>query len=353
MMQAPRTRQHGAATLLTALLLMMSITVVTLSVARTQITEQKITNNDTWHTRLWLQAESALATGATLLGEKLDDPTWVKDTTKGIAVSTLSLDSSDPAIHTAIVLSRPLDSRQPVTVRATARGLEPSTLRVTVSQAFRPLSVLSPAAESAPPLVLNGCLLLSPFDFHIRPLNADSDVAGDAIWLNRDRPCPVPTGVDLHHGSITEKPFGHDLWTAIFSVDREQLAALAAKEAETLGHDRHYRVARASELHGGRWTGNVGSARDPAVLYFPPDLGCPGFADGVQIYGIVFIDSDCSLPITGNTLQLYGSLVVNGNLNIMDSRMKLGHIQIADALQTQLRFPVLRSVPVPGTWKDF
>ena len=51
--------------------------------------------------------------------------------------------------------------------------------------------------------------------------------------------------------------------------------------------------------------------------------------------------------------EVFGSLMINGNLNTGLSRIRLNHIQLADANQTRLQFPVLRSVPVPGTWKDF
>lgn len=58
---SPRHSQRGAATLLVALVLMMALTIVTLSVARTQLVEQRIANNHHWHTRLFLLADSGLA----------------------------------------------------------------------------------------------------------------------------------------------------------------------------------------------------------------------------------------------------------------------------------------------------
>ena len=51
--------------------------------------------------------------------------------------------------------------------------------------------------------------------------------------------------------------------------------------------------------------------------------------------------------------EVFGTLVINGNLNTGNSKIRLNHIQLADRQQTRLQFPVLRSVPVPGTWKDF
>ena len=58
-------------------------------------------------------------------------------------------------------------------------------------------------------------------------------------------------------------------------------------------------------------------------------------------------------PIADPGFEVFGTLIVNGNLNTGETKLRLNHIQLADRQQTRLQFPVLRSVPVPGTWKDF
>ncbi|MEA2080621.1 MAG: hypothetical protein U9P00_12325, partial [Pseudomonadota bacterium] len=97
----------------------------------------------------------------------------------------------------------------------------------------------------------------------------------------------------------------------------------------------------------------LGTADRPVALVFSAETGCPEFSDGVRLYGVVFIDTDCPEPIAGYSFEVFGSLIINGKLNVWNTKLQLNHIQLADAQQTRLHFPVLRSVPVPGSWKDF
>jgi hypothetical protein len=224
---------------------------------------------------------------------------------------------------------------------------------VRISRLVRPLSVLSPAAESAPPLVVNGCIALPAAGLDIRPLDADQDPAGDAIWLTRDAHCPPLSGIEVHQGRITERALGEDLWSTVFSVDRDSFSAMAADQERLPEVERTYWTAQSEDLVTGRWLQSLGTSERPVALYFPPDLGCPQFAPGVRIHGLVFIDVDCTGSVATHSFELYGSLVVNGNLDTGESRLQLNHIQVADDNQCRLRFPVLRSVAVPGSWSDF
>ena len=97
----------------------------------------------------------------------------------------------------------------------------------------------------------------------------------------------------------------------------------------------------------------MGSPIRPVVVYFPPEVGCPEFSPGVRIYGIVFIDSSCQDPIASVQFEIFGSLVINGDFNAERRYFSFNHIQVADDRLTILSFPVLRSVKVPGSWRDF
>jgi hypothetical protein len=45
--------------------------------------------------------------------------------------------------------------------------------------------------------------------------------------------------------------------------------------------------------------------------------------------------------------------MINGNFNATGALLRLNHIQVTDPRQTRLQFPILRSVAVPGSWRDF
>jgi hypothetical protein len=68
---------------------------------------------------------------------------------------------------------------------------------------------------------------------------------------------------------------------------------------------------------------------------------------------VVFIDAPCTRPLTLATLEIFGTLVVNGDLNTGPGRIRLANIQSEDPQQTALRFPPLRLIRVPGSWRDF
>lgn len=345
-------RQQGAATLLVALVLMMAITVVTLSVARTQLVQQKIANNESWHLRLSLQAEAAVARAMDQLSEHFDTLSWRPDAQEDLLVNYWVPPGDDREVRTEVLFSRPRETGGFISVQATAVRDDQSGLQAQVSQLVRPLSVLTPLAETVPPLVVNGCISATTSGFDIRPMNADSDEAGDAVWMKQGADCALPPGTDTHGGRVFEKSFDDDLWPAIFSVDRESLAALVESQAAA-GGEPIYRSVETADLTGGRWTASLGSPSRHIVVHFPPAVGCPEFASGVRIYGIVFIDGECADPLAGGILEIHGSLIINGSLNPGDANLKLNHIQIADSQQLRLNYPVLRSIPVPGSWRDF
>jgi hypothetical protein len=162
----------------------------------------------------------------------------------------------------------------------------------------------------------------------------------------------LPPATDTHGGGVIEKPFDADLWPAIFSVNRESFAALVETQVAA-GGEPIYRSVEPTDLTGGRWTASLGSPTRHVVLHFPAAVGCPEFAPGVRIYGLVFIDGACAGPVAGGILEIYGSLIINGSFDAGGGNLKLNHIQVADSQQSRLNYPILRSVPVPGSWRDF
>jgi hypothetical protein len=221
-----------------------------------------------------------------------------------------------------------------------------------VSQAVRLLGVLSPLAESAPPLVLNGCLS-STAVVEIRPMNADSANAGDALWRFSGRACQPSARVDSHDGRGIDKPSTLDLWHALFSVDREAYARLAASERSLPAGQRRYWLADAGNGRAPVWRLSVGNTQRPAVVVFPAAAGCPRFAAGVRIVGVVYIDAACHQPPADASLTITGTLAVNGALDTGKALVRLNHIQVADPEQVRLALPVHRVVKFPGSWRDF
>jgi len=348
-----REYQQGAATLLITLVLTMSITIITLAVARTQLVEQRISSNENWSTRLFLQAESGLARGIVYLNSAIGNLSWSTGTGNNKETSQITLETGQPDINTALVFSRAVNFDRMISVQALARRNDGSNILANISQYVRLLSVLTPLAESLPPLVSKGCPTGMPQTIDIRPQDADTEQARDSVWFDTSTACSLPGSVDIHNGSLKTINMANGLWPLVFSVSTEEFMRLAEQEKFLPDQERRYRAAQTTGPGSNIWSRDLGSANYPVVLYFPVEAGCPVFSPGTTIYGIVYIDTSCPDPIASYNVSIIGSLVVNGDLNIADSSMQLNNIQVVDKRQTRLDFPILRSVQVPGTWKDF
>ncbi|HHJ15921.1 MAG TPA: hypothetical protein ENJ80_04405 [Gammaproteobacteria bacterium] len=344
--------QQGAASLLITLVLVMTTSLITLAVARTQLDEQRIAGNDSRHTRLFLHAEAGVAQGLEQLSRRFDSMDWRPGTGSNEFINHTGIDSGRPDIINELVFSYTADADRYIRIQSVARRDDGSALQVSINQQVRLLSILTPGAEKMPPLVLNGCLASLPAGLDIRPLNADTRRAGDAAWLNRALPCPALESADLHNGALAGKNMQDDLWQRIFSVSREEFLALAESEQALPPHLRRYRVVQETAT-GMRWDRSLGTADLPVALYFPALAGCPEFGPGTRIHGVIFIDAGCTRPVATYNFTVFGTLVVNGNLDIGNTGIALNHIQVADPQLTRLDFPVLRAVRIPGSWRDF
>jgi hypothetical protein len=344
--------ERGAASLLVALVLMMSITLLTLAVAHTQLTETRMAGNERWQKRLLLAAESAAEAATALLTRAAPALPWTPADEDTTLVSRARPVESAGGVETRVIYRRSDRNSPFVEIQAISSAQGGHGIAARVSEQVRLLTVLSPLAESAPPLVINGCLS-GGADISIRPINSDSDTAGDALWRYTALPCPALAAIDLHAGRSVVKSRDDTLWTTFFSVSRDEYARLAAAELNLPSPRRRYWQLDPAALVGGKWAHSLGNKDRPVVLYFPAATGCPRFAAGVRIFGVVFIDAACPEALADSRLEVIGTLVINGNANSGHARVELQHIQNADRLQTRLSFPAIRVVRIPGSWKDF
>ncbi|WP_132973547.1 pilus assembly PilX family protein [Thiogranum longum] len=337
------------ATLLIALVLMMAITVITLSVARTGINQASIDNNQQWHDRLFVAAESAIER---LLPVVSTFPETAWSSLPGNEQESWQQNEDDGRVSTELQVTRSPLPRRFLTVQALTRRSDGSGPGVQVTRRFRELSILSPLAELAPPLIIQGCPTDTAANQEVYPPNADSDDAGTAIWLTAGD-CPV-IDIDTHQGAIQPISLAGELWDALFTLDREAYAELAGQQQNLPDDQRRYWIATTDDLDSqGRWPRSLGSIDQHKLLYFPPEVGCPGFAAGVRIYGVVFIDTPCIGPLTLTSLDITGTLIINGRVNPGSGRVQIANIQIEDPRQAALRFPAFRLIRVPGSWRDF
>ncbi|VAW72160.1 hypothetical protein MNBD_GAMMA14-985 [hydrothermal vent metagenome] len=342
-------RQRGVATLLIALVLMLAVTVLTLSVARSSINQTNIDNNQQWHDHLFIAAESAIER---LLPDLTEIPESEWRRLPGEEQDIWQQSENDNQITTDLQIIRSPLPRRFITIQASTRRSEGSGPGVQITRQFRELGILSPLGELAPPLVTRGCPTDTALNQEIYPRDADSNKANVAIWLT-DGACPA-SEMDTHGGAIQAMVLPDELWDALFTLDREAYAELVEQEQRLPASQRRYWIATPADLDSqGRWSRSLGTVDQHRLLYFPPETGCPEFAAGVRLYGVVFIDAPCPRPLARLSLDLYGTLIVNGRVNLGPGAVQLANIQLEDSRQAALRFPALRLTRVPGTWRDF
>ena len=345
-------RQRGSASLLVALILMMAMTLAILSVGRTHVTETRMAGNEQLQARLSTVAESEWEKATTVLTDSPGQLAWNRPLEGKVLTSQLWPAKTADGVTTTVVYQRTDEGSPLIDIQATASQAGGVGISGRNSQTVRLLTVLSPLAETAPPLVVNGCLMGS-VNIAIRPINSDTDAAGDALWYFADAPCPAFTAIDLHGGRFARKPLERSLWSTFFSVNRDDYARLAALDLALPPGQRRYWYIESSDLTVGKWNRSLGSADKPVVVYFPQATGCPRFTAGVRIFGVVFIDTACPQPLASMTLEVVGNLVINGATNAGHATTQLSHIQTADKRQTRLSLPAIKVVKIPGTWKDF
>ena len=337
----------GAASLLMLLVLAMLASLATLSLARTELHALRLDAGQQRHDRALAVAESAIQR---LLARMpgLEDAGW-NSSAEGPERRILS-DTLD-SLAVELELERtPLPARF-LRVHASVRaGPAEHPLRV-IRQTFRHLGILSPRGEQAPPLVLTGCLFDGAAMGDIYPLRADTDLAGDALW---EAPgCPPPAS-DLHAGRAQPWNAQASLASALLSVDGDTLAQLALAQTQLPWGQRDYVLATSADLDAsGRWWRDLGSPGHPVLLRVPETLGCPGFADGVRIHGLVLIEAPCPSGISAGNLDIHGTLAIEGDLVPASGGWTLAHPSLSEGGAQALRFPPLAHVPVPGSWSDF
>jgi hypothetical protein len=346
-------RQHGSASLLVALVLMMAMTLLTLSVARTQLAETRTDGNSRWHTRLSSVSESEWGIASAVLTDAPDQLVWVPSSEGKGLMSQMRTGETAEGLETTLLYQRTDTSSRVIDIQAITSQTGRIGLSGRTRQAVRLLTVLSPLAETAPPLVINGCLAAESANIHIRPINSDTDTAGDALWHFAGAPCPAFESIDRHGGRIARKPLEGPLWSTFFSISRDDYAQLATSDLSLAAEQRRYWWVATSGLIGGEWNRSLGSADAPVVVYFPQTTGCPRFSAGVRIFGVVFIAAACAHPLAATQLEVVGNLVINGDASAGHATVQLNHIRAADGRQSRLSLPTIRAVKIPGSWRDF
>lgn len=350
--------QHGAATLVVCLALVIACTALAISLAHTTTMERRMARN----TLLAKQAQEAAIAGLNFGNAwlKRQRPDWLV-MAGGREVATP--DDNPPALQSrtgdafAVNLTFERDAlwQGYILVRATASPASAVEIEARASQYVRPTSVLTVAGETAPPLIVDGCADLSGAS-DLYPADADTTYAGAAVATSDLAACIHAGGSSLHGGTVQGEAFAvGDLWGYLFTVDRAELESLAAEQAalELPANLRDYWWVSAGDLSAGEWRHSLGSLQRPVVLVVPAELGCPRFSGGAQIVGLVFIEADCTGAPAWGDVRIHGSLTVAGGVDALGPTSRLSHIGQLPGGPARIELPPLEVTQLAGSWKDF
>ena len=140
-----------------------------------------------------------------------------------------------------------------------------------------------------------------------------------------------------------------NLWDLTFSVSRQTLREIAASEvaAGTSDEDRTVVWVYDDKNYHKSW----GSADSPIILIFDEDADCPKINGGPEIFGMVFIDSDCDRSSGWGGLKVTGTVAVNGKIKKLTANTEISAWGTAANDTNNLKSS--RVARIPATWRDF
>ena len=350
----PETTQRGAATLLTALALILALSGLALAVSHTAVLEQHMTSKQHRKQEALAAAEAAAESGlASLLG---DGPRWLP-ADEGLelalpATPLPTLRSSDGSrFGINLVLSRHPLRPGFVRLHASAEARRAEDIAARVRFSARLYSVLSATGERAPPLLIDGCIPPGGPAVDVFPQAEDAE----AVVLSGGDRCVPADRFRLHGGRVHTLAFpGGSLWPRIFGVTRAQFRKLAEMEAASSLplHERRHLWVRTSDLSGGRWSLSLGRPEQPVVIVFPESTGCVALAEGTEIHGVLYMEADCTGAPAWGSVRIHGTLAVTGTLPVLGRYSRIAHIRHARGRPDRLFLPTIAVIPVPGSWND-
>lgn len=368
---APLPLQRGMATLAVALVLLVAATIMTFSVARTGLLEQRIATTELRAMEAQHRAEALLDYAISwAASNRIPGGSWSADpSTTGFSIAAFS--GSYPAMAAAYsgeAFNHQLRFRRNdaeadfVEVIATATSA--SGISSEVRQYVRPTWVTD---ADAPPVVMDGCIQGTTASPQAFPAGAGSTAIATTQAYSPS--CLASSGFDLNGGSYGYAHAGAgNLWDSLFNASKDRVKMLSALEAAAVmagdlaANDRTYYWVY--DGAGGDWAIHngitslpaIGSSTHPVVIVFDKLADCPTLTAGADIYGIVYYETPASGECDASGwsgANLYGTLFVEGNLTGLAGDLFLYDFSYTTGTSMMSQMAPVDAPRIPGTWRDF
>jgi hypothetical protein len=356
MHQDPRHRQSGVATLAIALLLLVATTIMSFALARSSLQEQRILQNELRATEALQHAEALLERGMLDLHFRgIPGDGWEAGSA---GEETLAPDGGGLALPDAFSgegYQYALELRravlEPEFIELTAAARSDSGIEARVGQYVRVRRGLS---RELPPMLLDGCLGVGGGGIQFFPSPHDS-VSLATTRSNSSGTCIDASALDLQGGDIVDlHDGGGQLWETLFEISKAEHRQRS--DQERLALDTAERAYYWVDDSATEWPAHFGSAEHPVWVVFSASADCPALPDGLIIHGIVYYETGLSGRCDASgwgLVTLYGSLLVEGDLDSLAGGGRYHHYEHAHPGGLAARLRPLRVARIPGTWRDF
>ena len=356
-----RPPQSGAATLATALVLLIATTIMSFALARSSLLEQRILQNELHATEALQRAEALLERG--LLGlhyQGIPITGWQPGTANQesirLGASGLALPAASSGEPYRYELQLQRSTLEPGYLELDASAENDSGIQARVRQYVQVQPGLS---RELPPMLLDGCLAGAGGGIQFFPPQ-QVPVALATTRPNASGACIDASLLHLQGGYIEDQhPGAGQLWETLFEIDkaehrqRSEQERLAVQAGELLPHERSYYWVDDSNR---QWPDQFGSPSHPVWIVFSAAAQCPDLPDGLIVHGIVYYETglsgQCNAAGWGQ-ISLHGSLLVEGDLVNLAGGGQYHHYEHAHPDGLAARLKPLRVARIPGTWRDF
>ena len=267
----------GLRPLVTAMALMMATSSMVLATVHAQLLNNRANGNVHEAVKDYLLVEAGHDYAIEYLNNQFYKINWINNgsnqETDKPPMPSAWLNKLD-TLHRTLQLTLSRSSQRPEFIEITSKASNSINSQYTleIKQTVRPLSILSPEGEQAPPLVLDGCVLATSGNSDLYPDKQSFVQQVSAIWSSMKQPCHNLKNVDLHNGILNSQRFkAGNLWNLLFSVSRTEFAQLVASELSQKQNiqQRHYWLVNKSDLQNGPLDAIIGySATTSCISIF-------------------------------------------------------------------------------------
>jgi hypothetical protein len=371
--QRPPSRGRGVYTLAVVMILLTASTLLVRSLMVTSTQEIRSSANDQAAHEVFHAAEAALEYGIAWYTD--NEPDW--PTTPGIQVvapaEQMDPISTSAGISYGVTVSYTRDSALDAFVLVTGSAALASDPQITatVRQYVHSNIILRERQFVGPPLLINGCFGKVTGTAEIHVLNDPNEqVAVSSSHPPPGHPEHNPDCLDQGNldycleadcsdtaiseqdaeqfGQIPQDP--DDLWLTVFELPREDIRAIADREVANgvADEDRSVIWITSDSNHHQSW----GTPDKPVAVVFAPEADCPKLNGNPVFYGIVFVDSPCDDGEGWGGTDIFGTLVINGDLSKFTANTVIHDWGLGGGTAPEL--PKADYIArLPGTWRDF